>query len=224
MRIAAAGLARQHQSRQHACVELSAGGATLTDMGSRNGTLLNGGLLQGPSPLRVGDRIQLGFTGATLIVLALDLETRAVTKAARPRPALLIGLAAAGVLVVLIVAVFWMRRPSSPTDGQHAEVPPAVIPVVPQDSPKGDNPLQPPKPPPPPIDPSKPVEDDTHSAPELNSVAVGTYIPLENGLSLLLRREGKSFPWTVLRSNSDVFTARMLPEPAGLPQPDRPQK
>ncbi len=44
----------------------------------------------------------------------------------------------------------------------------------------------------------------------MESVAVGTYFPLENGLSLLLCREGKSFPWTVLRSNSKVFTAQML--------------
>ncbi len=124
------------ESRQHACVELSAGGATLKDMGSRNGTLLNGGVLEGPSPLRVGDRIQLGFTGATLIVLALDLEAGAVRKAARPWPALLIGAAAAGVLVVLVVAVFWLRRPSGPTEAQHAEGPPPVGPV---DSPKGDN-------------------------------------------------------------------------------------
>src|SRR6516164_7271877 len=60
-------------SRQHARIELSSAGATLTDTGSSNGTLLNGKLLEGPAPLRVGDRVQMGFTGATLTVQELDL-------------------------------------------------------------------------------------------------------------------------------------------------------
>jgi hypothetical protein len=65
-------------SRQHASIELSAAGATLTDLGSSNGTLLNGRPLQGPAALHVGDRIQLGYTGATLTVQALDLAPPSV--------------------------------------------------------------------------------------------------------------------------------------------------
>jgi pSer/pThr/pTyr-binding forkhead associated (FHA) protein len=63
-------------SRKHARIDLAARGATLTDMASSNGTLLNDRLLSpnAPSPLKVGDRIQLGQTGVTtLTVLELDL-------------------------------------------------------------------------------------------------------------------------------------------------------
>ena len=69
--------------RQHACIELSAVGATLTDIGSSNGTLLNDKLLKEPATFRVGDRIQMGFTGTTLSVLALDLGSPPVRKATR---------------------------------------------------------------------------------------------------------------------------------------------
>jgi hypothetical protein len=61
-------------SRNHARVELTAGGAMLTDMGSSNGTLHNDRKIAGPVPLRVGDRIRLGKTGPTLTVLELDLR------------------------------------------------------------------------------------------------------------------------------------------------------
>jgi hypothetical protein len=60
-------------SRQHARIELSEEGATVADTGSSNGTLLNDERVQGPTALRVGDRIQMGHTGAVLTVLALDL-------------------------------------------------------------------------------------------------------------------------------------------------------
>src|SRR5690349_5439910 len=60
-------------SRRHARIELSPDGATLADDGSSNGTLRNDKPIEGTVPLRVGDRIQLGFTGPTLTVLELDL-------------------------------------------------------------------------------------------------------------------------------------------------------
>src|SRR5271165_2167024 len=77
------GEAADKVSRQHARIDLSAGGATLSDAGSSNGTLLNDKLLDGPAPLRVGDRIQMGYTGARLTVVALDLDARAGRKPAR---------------------------------------------------------------------------------------------------------------------------------------------
>src|SRR5712692_526108 len=60
-------------SWNHARIELAADGATLADLGSSNGTLLYDQKIDKPMPLRVGDRIQLGYTGATLLVKELDL-------------------------------------------------------------------------------------------------------------------------------------------------------
>lgn len=47
-------------SPRHAVVELSGGGAWLADLGSTNGTWLNGRLVADQAPLRDGDRIRLG--------------------------------------------------------------------------------------------------------------------------------------------------------------------
>jgi len=44
---------------------------TLQDAGSTNGTLLNGDLLTEPTPVRMGDRIQLGRAGPVLIIEGL---------------------------------------------------------------------------------------------------------------------------------------------------------
>ena len=47
-------------SRQHCLLRVTPVGVTLRDLGSRNGTLLNGALLTGEQPLRHGDQIQIG--------------------------------------------------------------------------------------------------------------------------------------------------------------------
>ncbi|OFZ83708.1 MAG: hypothetical protein A2W21_11915 [Betaproteobacteria bacterium RBG_16_66_20] len=47
-------------SRQHARVELTNGVFMINDLGSVNGTFVNGARLDAPVPLREGDRIQLG--------------------------------------------------------------------------------------------------------------------------------------------------------------------
>jgi diguanylate cyclase (GGDEF)-like protein len=47
-------------SRQHARIELAEGGFVIDDLGSVNGTFVNGARVQSRSPLRDGDRIQLG--------------------------------------------------------------------------------------------------------------------------------------------------------------------
>jgi hypothetical protein len=108
-------------SRQHARIELGAGGATLTDLGSSNGTLLNDELLKEPAPLRVGDRIQLGYTGATLTVRELDLEAPPVGHGSRRPPLLWIGSGAAVALVAVLVIGFWPRQPKGQDeDGQDA--------------------------------------------------------------------------------------------------------
>jgi pSer/pThr/pTyr-binding forkhead associated (FHA) protein/S1-C subfamily serine protease len=59
-------------SRVHAELIVAPGGAlTLSDAGSKNGTLLNGTRLTEPTPVRIGDRIQLGSAGPVLILEGL---------------------------------------------------------------------------------------------------------------------------------------------------------
>jgi pSer/pThr/pTyr-binding forkhead associated (FHA) protein len=48
-------------SRRHASFALDAGGLTLTDLGSTNGTLVNGQKVSKAS-LKIGDIIQIGTT------------------------------------------------------------------------------------------------------------------------------------------------------------------
>ncbi len=47
-------------SRQHCRLRVTSGGAYLRDLGSRNGTLVNGVLLAGDQLLCAGDQIQIG--------------------------------------------------------------------------------------------------------------------------------------------------------------------
>lgn len=55
-------------SRRHARILVAAGGATLEDLGSKNGTLLNGTRISGPVSIEDGDEIELG--GAKVIFRA----------------------------------------------------------------------------------------------------------------------------------------------------------
>jgi len=49
-------------SRHHARITITAGGALLEDLGSKNGTMLNGSRVPGPTPLADGAAIVLGAT------------------------------------------------------------------------------------------------------------------------------------------------------------------
>ncbi|MGH9070587.1 MAG: FHA domain-containing protein, partial [Acidimicrobiales bacterium] len=49
-------------SSRHARVWRQGDANWIEDLGSTNGTLLNGQVLKGPSPLRPGDRVQIGKT------------------------------------------------------------------------------------------------------------------------------------------------------------------
>jgi len=155
--LALQGEAADMVSRQHARIDMSADGATLTDTGSSNGTLLNGRLLEQPAPVRIGDRIQMGFTGATLTILELDLEAQpAAGQAVRVWPALAIGSVAALALIAVLVAVFWPRpskdsdeyaqglatQPSPPSPPETKKLPSVVQPVA--DTGKQPLPLPPP--------------------------------------------------------------------------------
>ena len=55
-------LADELVSRRHAQVVPSGPGAVVEDLGSRNGTFVNGQLIHGPTRLEPGDQLQLGVT------------------------------------------------------------------------------------------------------------------------------------------------------------------
>ena len=59
-------------SKRHAVVRFAeGGGASVADLGSKNGTYLNGKQVEGTSPLVLGDRLMLGWRGPLLEVRAL---------------------------------------------------------------------------------------------------------------------------------------------------------
>lgn len=99
-------LAEQGISRQHASIQRDPQGWTLTDLGSTNGTLLNGQPLRAREPylLRSGDRVTIG---SYVLLLQQDPPPEAVAPADhqkdRPRPVLLI--AGAFLLVAVIAAI-----------------------------------------------------------------------------------------------------------------------
>jgi pSer/pThr/pTyr-binding forkhead associated (FHA) protein len=116
-------LPEQSLSRQHARFERTPEGWMVTDLGSTNGTLLNGQKLQAQQPylLRPGDRLEMG--GAVLLVRRVE-EAEAggahgggAPTMARRNPVLLIGGALLLVIVLIaIVAVLVMvLQPKSET-------------------------------------------------------------------------------------------------------------
>ena len=60
-------------SWKHARIELSPGGAYLSDLGSSNGTFVNDVRLTRPTPLKVRDVIRLGLSGPELRVVEVVL-------------------------------------------------------------------------------------------------------------------------------------------------------
>jgi hypothetical protein len=83
-RAASSGLALTDEkvSRRHAVIRLRAGRYEVSDLGSTNGTLLNGERVAGSRPLRDGDRIKLG---ASEILFRLDPAEAPPPSHARPR-------------------------------------------------------------------------------------------------------------------------------------------
>ena len=58
-------------SRRHASIRVEGGGATLRDLGSKNGTFVAGRRVTEPTPLRPGDEVRLGLR-ATLVFRSAD--------------------------------------------------------------------------------------------------------------------------------------------------------
>jgi pSer/pThr/pTyr-binding forkhead associated (FHA) protein len=67
-------------SRQHCLLRVAAGGVTLRDPHSRNGTLVNGALVTAEQALRSGDQVQIGP-----VVFEVDLAAGARRDAAARR-------------------------------------------------------------------------------------------------------------------------------------------
>jgi serine protease Do len=111
-------------SRQHAFISVTPdGGAELHDLGSANGTRVNGRLIHGSTPLRGGERIQMGSTelvtslrppASPTVVQgagagappAAAQETGDGAGRARPRAAIIAAVAAVVVAVAIVLALF----------------------------------------------------------------------------------------------------------------------
>ncbi len=76
-------------SKRHAAVAFDdAGAATIADLGSRNGTFVNGQQIRGPAMLALGDRIMLGWHGPLFEVRMLGRASLAEGQGAAYRPEL----------------------------------------------------------------------------------------------------------------------------------------
>jgi pSer/pThr/pTyr-binding forkhead associated (FHA) protein len=231
-------------SRRHAQIELTPAGAFVTDLGSSNGTFVNEQRLSRRTPVQPGSRIQLGYTGPVLEVREVELATSRpappplpaatvlVPQPARPpappRPAapaqpvpwLLVGAGAAGAGVLLLVlgAVWWRsvgRPPTEPVAAvtpaaakSEAEVKGSALPPAPdvakaapeKSRPEGKR-------------PPAPREDKPAAAemPSLESRPVGIYVAGDKGPpSVLVQRQRDPDPWARLRPDERVATARYL--------------
>ena len=219
--LALQGEASTAVSRRHARIDLGRDGATLTDTGSSNGTLLNDRLIEGTVPLRIGDRIQMGHTGATLTVIELDLSAPAVGDRLRLPPTAVVGLLGAGaVIAAAVVAGILLRKPGG-TDAQEARstpgqriTPSATAPDTrtPRDTPPGDRGSKAASTettkPPGPIPTQRVVTPAIIPAGEPKQI--GSYVPFEHEVSVLLQRQGEAYPWVVLRPNARVATDATL--------------
>jgi hypothetical protein len=83
--LALSGDASQPVSWHHARIELTSRTAYVNDLRSTNGTFVNGTRVEGKTPLKLGDEVQLGSTGPIVKIIELDLaEPR--RQAAAPPP------------------------------------------------------------------------------------------------------------------------------------------
>ena len=76
-------------SKRHAVVGFDeAGAATIRDEGSKNGTFVNGTQIRDPAPLKLGDRIMLGWQGPLFEIRALGAASLAEGQGAEYHPEL----------------------------------------------------------------------------------------------------------------------------------------
>ena len=202
-------------STWHARIDLSPNGALLIDTASTNKTFHNNEQIETPTALKVGDRIQIGYTGSTLDVVDLDLTPSAPRLPGGVSPRLLLaGCGVLACLAILLALFVWPRRSPEVVVGpvtppvSPASIPiPLVAPVVPV------IPVVPVKPvePPPIPKPIASLPEKLPLTPGDEMKTVGHYLRSVKGRpSVLLQRMGENYPWTVLRSGQAVSTACSL--------------
>jgi hypothetical protein len=214
-------------SWNHARIELGRDGAMVADIGSSNGTLLNDQRINQPTPVRVGDRVQLGHTGATLTITELDLSAPPVQEPPKRRPVLssihIAGAVAVGLLITTCLILLNRGSGKSAPDDQ------TTSPKVPLEPDRKASATPAPKAPqekvaPPDnqaasaakgLDPSEIKPPEKRPEPAITEPdevrEVGRYVALpEWGPGLLLQRQGTAYPWTPLRPESRVATAATL--------------
>ncbi len=105
-------------SRQHCLLRIGDKGVSVRDLGSRNGTLVNGALIDQEQPLRTGDQIQIGP-----LVFELVLE-----ESRTPPPSVLISDPDAGAKTSTSSAEeeadLGSARPMDGTTDSHPSLPP----------------------------------------------------------------------------------------------------
>jgi predicted component of type VI protein secretion system len=74
-------------SREHTQFYLDHGRLCVRDLGSKNGTFVNGALLQQPASLKPGDRVKIGVATFTVVHEAGDALPVVTAPVAAPRPA-----------------------------------------------------------------------------------------------------------------------------------------
>lgn len=210
------GEASDAVSRRHARIDLTDQGATVSDTGSSNGTLLNGRPLKESSPLRVGDQIQMGYTGAILNVLELDLAPKR-TGLRPPSRMLAVGSISACLLFLVLATAgifLWKRAPATeelvtsdrpavavtPPQVEKVAAPPSSDPLA--ERPRASTPRQTPT-----LAAAPDAAADSASEEEKE---VGTYVVHEHWVSVLVQRRGEGYPWTVLRPDARIVTGNTL--------------
>lgn len=73
-------------SRKHARLVMQAGGYMLEDLGSTNGTFVNGQRLMGPHVLRPGELVMLGENVSLAFEAGYDVDATMVAASAQPPP------------------------------------------------------------------------------------------------------------------------------------------
>lgn len=99
-----------HVSGQHARLVRHSDAWWVVDLGSRNGTWVDGRRIEEAAPLRPGTRIRLGWEGPELEILGEGAPPDAIDRLARRNRALLAGMALLGVALVTVVGVTLRSR------------------------------------------------------------------------------------------------------------------
>ena len=124
-------LQEQGVSRYHARLEREPQGWTITDLGSTNGTFVNGRRLapQEGHTLRTGERITMGSSVFAFREADRASSQRSVHPAARVLGAVLFVVVLAGVVALLVILLQPAEQATRPTPGNPVELMVTALPV-----------------------------------------------------------------------------------------------